>query len=529
VKTERVLRSSAPDIVVPDIALVSYLLAGAARHGEKVALVDHRTGETLSYRTLREQVGQAAEGLRASGVTPGTVVALFSENQPRFAVAALAVVAAGAVLSPVSPLSTEHEVAVHLHAAGAGMLVVSEALAQVGSAAAASVGISEVYVLGNSARSFDLLLGERGQSEVVIDPYSVAVLPFSSGTTGLPKGVQLSHRNIVANLEQLRTVMDIDESETFCAVLPFTHIYGLTVILFMGLLRGVTIVTFPRFELTSYLATVQERRVRRLHVVPPIVLALANDPVVDNYDLSSVWLVSSGAAPLDSSISRRVTERLGCLIGQGYGMTEASPGITYVPDAEAGTIPAGTVGRLLSSTEARLVDPSTQTDASGEGELWVRGPQVMLGYLGAEEGAASGLLNGWLPTGDLATVDEEGIYRIVGRLKELIKYNGYQVAPAELEALLLEHSAVIDAAVVGVPDPAAGENPTAVVVTNRPVEVDELLEWVNSRVSPYKKIRALHRVAAIPKTASGKILRRAILAAITTEVDNNSVEKLPST
>jgi acyl-CoA synthetase (AMP-forming)/AMP-acid ligase II len=301
------------------------------------------------------------------------------------------------------------------------------------------------------------------------------------------------------------------------------------VILFMGLLRGVTIVTFPRFELTSFLATVQERRVRRLHVVPPIVLALANDPVVDNYDLSSVWLVSSGAAPLDSSISRRVTERLGCLIGQGYGMTEASPGITYVPDAEAGTIPAGTVGRLLSSTEARLVDPSTQTDASWEGELWVRGPQVMLGYLGAEEGAASGLLNGWLPTGDLATVDEEGIYRIVGRLKELIKYNGYQVAPAELEALLLEHSAVIDAAVVGVPDPAAGENPTAVVVTNHPVEVDELLEWVNSRVSPYKKIRALHEVAAIPKTASGKILRRAILAAIATEVDNNSVEKLPST
>jgi acyl-CoA synthetase (AMP-forming)/AMP-acid ligase II len=241
-----------------------------------------------------------------------------------------------------------------------------------------------------------------------------------------------------------------------------------------------------------------------------MVLALATAPAVDDHDLSSLRRGICGAAPLNVEVTERAEKRLGCLIRQGYGMTEASPGTHQVADADFAATPAGSVGRLVAGTEARIVDPASGEDVpDGEpGELWVRGPQVMAGYLDDPGATAATLVDGWLRTGDLARVDPDGVFWIVDRLKELIKYKGYQVAPAELEALLLTHPDVTDAAVIGVPHAEGGEAPKAFVVTARPTGADALMAWVAERVAPYKKVRAVEFVDAIPKSPSGKILRR---------------------
>ena len=295
------------------------------------------------------------------------------------------------------------------------------------------------------------------------------------------------------------------------ATLPFFHIYGFTVILNAGLRAGATIVTLPRYSLPAYLQMVQDHRVTRAFLAPPMVLGLATAREVDEYDLSSLRYAISGAAPLVVDVTERAQKRLGCLIRQGYGMTEASPGTNLVPDAEFATIPAGSVGKLVPSTEARPVDPETGEDAApGEpGELWVRGPQVMAGYLdNPEETAETIVEGGWLRTGDIVRVDDAGVFWVVDRLKELIKYKGYQVAPAELETLLLTHPDVLDVAVVGVPHTEGGEAPKAFVVPARRIDPEELLGWVAERVAPYKKVREIELIDEIPKSPTGKILRR---------------------
>jgi len=254
----------------------------------------------------------------------------------------------------------------------------------------------------------------------------------------------------------------------------------------------------------------QEHRATRAFLAPPVVLQLATAPAVDSYDLSSVRLAVCGAAPLDVAVAERAERRVGWPIRQGYGMTEASPGTHQVAEDDFATTPAGSVGRLLPATEARLVDPATGEDsAPGEpGELWVRGPQVMAGYLDDPGATAQTLVEGWLRTGDIARVDDDGVFWIVDRLKELIKYKGYQVPPAELEALLLTHPDVLDAAVVGVPHAEGGEAPKAFVVVAAPIEPAALMAWVAERVAPYKKVREVEFVDRIPKSPTGKILRR---------------------
>jgi acyl-CoA synthetase (AMP-forming)/AMP-acid ligase II len=256
---------------------------------------------------------------------------------------------------------------------------------------------------------------------------------------------------------------------------------------------------------------VQDHRVTRAYLAPPMVLGLAGAEDVSGYDLSSLRFGICGAAPLDVDVTERAEKRLGCPIRQGYGMTEASPGTHLVPDDEFTTAPAGSVGRLVPSTEARLVDPETGAEsAEGEpGELWVRGPQVMAGYLDNPGATTETIVDGaWLRTGDIVRVDADGIFWIVDRLKELIKYKGYQVAPAELESVLLTHPEVLDVAVVGIPHAEGGEAPKAFVVAERPIDPDLLMAWLAERVAPYKKVRSVEFVAEIPKSPSGKILRR---------------------
>ena len=353
------------------------------------------------------------------------------------------------------------------------------------------------------------LIGEGASPpEIVVDPGSdLAAIPYSSGTTGLPKGVMLTHRNLVANVLQSEEVIRMESDDVVIGVLPFFHIYGQTVIMNMGLHNGAPIVTMPRFDLDQFLGLIEEHRVTIANVVPPIALALAKHPAVDGADLSSLRLIMSGAAPLGAELSDAVSTRLDVATVQGYGMTETSP-VTHVCPIEPDRIKAGTIGLPVPGTETRVVDPETREDGR-RGELLIRGPQVMAGYLNNESATRHTIdADGWLHTGDVAEVDDDGYFAIVDRLKELIKYKGFQVPPAELEAILITHPAVADCAVIGVPDEEAGELPKAFVVCSGEVEDDEILEFVAAKVSPQKKIRLLERIEAIPKSASGKILRR---------------------
>ena len=380
--------------------------------------------------------------------------------------------------------------------------------------AAAAAGVEDVFVVGETegAEPITALLGDpEAAPEVELDPHShLAVLPYSSGTTGLPKGVMLTHHNLVANLCQIQECFAIEEDDVLVGVLPFFHIYGQTVIMNQGLRAGATIVTMPRFDLDQFLDLIQEHAVSRAYVVPPIALALAKHPAVDSRDLSSLRTIMSGAAPLGAELAEQVAERIGCKVIQGYGLTETSP-VTHVirPDGENRP---GSIGTALPHTECRLVDPETGEDVpDGErGELWIRGPQVMAGYLNNPDATAETIDDdGWLHTGDIAVRDPDGFYAIVDRLKELIKFKGYQVPPAELEALLITHPEVADVAVIGVPDDEAGELPKAFVVpAGDTVDAKALMAFVAERVAPQKRVRLVEVIDEIPKSPSGKILRR---------------------
>jgi acyl-CoA synthetase (AMP-forming)/AMP-acid ligase II len=312
---------------------------------------------------------------------------------------------------------------------------------------------------------------------------------------------------------QASTPFHLTQDDVVIAVLPFFHIYGMTVLMNLGLRTGMKIVTMPRFDLEGFLGHIQEHKVTRAYVVPPIALALAKHPLVDQYDLSSLQGVFSGAAPLGPELEKAVAERLGCRVSQGYGMTETSP-VTHAVPHEEGAQRPGTIGPAVPKVECRIVDPETGEDAEegGRGELWVKGPNVMQGYLNNEEATKETIdEEGWLHTGDVAIVDEDGYFSIVDRVKELIKYKGFQVAPAELEALLVQHPCVSDAAVIPVPDEEAGEIPKAfLVLKDDSTTPEEVQQFVAERVSTYKQIRAVEVVDEIPKSASGKILRRVL-------------------
>jgi acyl-CoA synthetase (AMP-forming)/AMP-acid ligase II len=350
-------------------------------------------------------------------------------------------------------------------------------------------------------------------------PGELALLPFSSGTTGLPKGVMLTHANLAAATRQLAGILGLGESDTVLAVAPFAHVMGYVVTLAGALASGATVVTMPRFDFQDALRLVERERITVLVLPPPVLTLLAHHPAVDTYDLSSVELIVSGGAPLGAQVHAAVAERFPhAAVGQGYGLTETAVGIAG-PDRATGTV-AGSVGKLIAGTELRIVDPesgrdvpATEGEAAGPGELWARGPQVMAGYLDQPEATAATLTaEGWLRTGDLGRIDAGGNVFVVDRLKELIKVNALQVAPAELEALLLTHPYVADAAVIPRPDERAGQLPVAVVVPrNGELDEDDLIAWVADRVAPHKRIRGVRVTEAIPRTPAGKILRRRLV------------------
>lgn len=508
-------RSPYPDVEIPDVSLTEYVLQHAARYGDKPALIDGPTGRTITYAQLAESVRRVATGLAARGFKKGDVFAILSPNLPEYAVAFHGVASAGGVNTTLNPLYTAEELAHQLQDSGARFLVTVPALLEKAKEAAAHAHIEEIFVFGEAegATPFSDLLANEGEPPAVsINPREdIVALPYSSGTTGLAKGVMLTHHNLVANLCQFIGMGFYRDDERLIGVLPMFHIYGMVVILNQTLRLGLQLVTMPRFELEQFLQLTEKHKLTFLHCVPPIVLGLTKSPLADNYDLSSVRAVFSGAAPLGGELVEACRTRFKCAMLQGYGLTETSPVALLTPPDNP---KPGSVGVAAPNTEICLVDVDTGavvSEPGARGEVWIRGPQIMKGYLNRPEATADTVDNdGWLHSGDIGYADEDGHFFIVDRLKELIKYKGFQVPPAELEAILLTHPAVADAAVVPKPDDEAGEIPKAFVVKKADVTAQALMAFVAAQVAPHKKIRLLEFIDQIPKNASGKILRRVL-------------------
>lgn len=514
-----ILKSPSPEIDIPDISWPEYFLGRIQAYHDKAALIDGNSGSSISFKELQNTIHTVACSLQGKGYKKGDVFAIYAPNSPEYVITFQAILLTGGAVTTINPLYTANELINQLqHAKAITLFTVPELLHKVEPELKKS-GIREIFTFNNAddPNSFEQLRQEQTGSECkppAFDPENdIAVLPYSSGTTGLPKGVMISHRNLVAHNMQIEAHRDascISQKDRMIAILPFFHIFGMTVNMNLGLSNGATLIIVPSFEPMQFLQLIEKYQITRAYLVPPIINFLANHPMVNDYDISSLNFILSGAAPLGAEHSRFVSERIDCPVVQGYGLTETSPVTHLIPNLATIQKP-GSVGQLIPNTEAMIIDNETGKPVTNNtpGEILLRGPQVMLGYLDNPEATAETIdEEGWLHTGDIAYVDDDGFFYIVDRLKELIKYKAYQVAPAELEALLLTHPSIEDAAVIPSPDAEAGEIPKAFIVLKGELSPEAIMEWVAEKVAPYKKIRQVEFIDKIPKSASGKILRR---------------------
>jgi len=505
------------------------ILESCKNHAAKTAIVDSSCGRRLTYAEYGETVEALAHGLVAAGVSPGEVVAIFLPNSWEFCTAYHAATLAGAIPTLLNPTYREREVRYQLENSGAVVLI-TDALNIDGINLAGLKNLRRVFCTrhqGSGSESFSDLLTPVSAALPRPDRDSgetLAALPYSSGTTGLPKGVMLSHHNLVANVYQLlgpRAAMLRPDDNLLC-FLPLYHIYGLNVALNPMLMMGATLLLMPRFNVGQVCSLLTEELITTMFMVPPAMNALCLAAEAGQFpkDHKVTW-VKSGAAPLAPELPRRFSALTGILVCQGYGMTEASP-VTHVGYLEQELYRPDSIGHPLAQTECRVIgtehlaasaESGAEVAAGQPGELVMRGPQFMRGYWKEPEATAAALRDGWFWSGDIVTRDSEGFYRVVDRRKEMIKYNGFPVAPAEVEAVLLEHPAVRECGVVGRADALAGEIPVAFVAlrdgftTCKKME-DELCAFVAERLTHYKQPREVHFVEVVPKTASGKILRR---------------------
>jgi long-chain acyl-CoA synthetase len=508
------------------------VLESCRRNANKIALVDSSCGRRFTYAEYGETVESLARGLIAAGVHAGEVVAIFLANSWEFAAAYQAITLAGAIPTLLNPTYREREVRYQLENSGA-VLLISDGCNLEGVNLAGLPNLRRVYCtrhVASGTEPFGDLLKPVSLSSFLQVPkalrpaaQTLAALPYSSGTTGLPKGVMLSHLNLVANVYQLLgpNAAPFSREERILCFLPLYHIYGLNVILNPSLILGATLVLMPRFHVQQVTTLMIDEQITMMPLVPPAMNALCQAAEAGQFprDHKVSW-VKSGAAPLAPDLPRRLTALTNILVCQGYGMTEASP-VTHVgfldpahyrPDSIGHPV-AHTDCRVVAQTELDAADSAFEASTGEPGELVMRGPQIMLGYWREPDATAAVLRDGWYWSGDIVTRDGEGFYRVVDRRKEMIKYKGFPVAPAEVEAVLLEHPAVRECGVVGSPDAAAGEIPVAFVALRENFVAcgkleEELCGFVGERLTHYKQPRKIRFVDAIPKTASGKLLRR---------------------
>jgi len=517
------VRSNFPDVYIPEHQSVTdFLFPIFTQYADKTAMIDGVTGSKISFSYIVDVSRHVAGALYRRGVRQGDVLLIVSPNSLQFPIIVYATLAVGAVISTANPLYTAGEICAQMEDSGAKFVyTVPEQAEKVHAACKKYGNIQHILVDGEAAgcESFSSLLEEQGAPapKPNIRPQEdIAVLPYSSGTTGKPKGVMLTHYNLIANICQVSApgLSVLKDTDVSLAVVPFFHIYGLVVVQMAGLSTGTTIVSLNKMDLKIFLQCIQNYKVTTLFLVPPLAIVLAKNAMVEDYDMSSVKNVLCGAAPLGSDIARELRVRFPGFteqLRQGFGMTETTGVVTITPSS----IPdPGSAGMVVPNVVVKVVDIETGASCGAyvEGEICAKGPNMMKGYLKNAEATLRTIdRHGWLHTGDIGYYNKDGQFYIIDRLKELIKYNGFQVAPASLESLLLTHPAISDSAVIGIPDLMAGELPRAYVVLKpgQTATEEQVKTFVSAEVAPHMRLRGgVHFIKEIPKSASGKILRR---------------------
>ena len=513
------------------------VLQSCQRNAGKTALIDTSCDRRFTFGEYGSLVESLARGLVSAGLAPGEVVAIFLPNSWEFAITYHAATLAGGIPTLLNPSYREREIRYQLENSGATFLI-SDAPLLENANLAELPGLRRVFATRHQRAGCDdfatLLRPAFGRTsgntsaklpEAREDSrLSIAALPYSSGTTGLPKGVMLSHYNLVTNVYQVLgpNAAPLTPDDIMLCFLPLYHIYGLTVALTLSLTLGSTLVLVPRFDLQKLCALLVQEGITMLPMVPPAINAFCQAVEAGIFPKNhKVRWIKSGAAPLAPELARRLTDLTGILVNQGYGMTEASPvtHVGYLAPPEMNR-PAS-VGQPLALTECRILDLEGNEVAPGEqGELAMRGPQIMLGYWKDPQATAAALRDGWYFSGDIVRTDADGFYYVLDRSKEMIKYKGFPVAPAEVESVLLEHPAVRDCGVVAKPDLAAGEIPCAFVIlrdgfTPSTAMETELCGFVADRLAHHKQPREIRFVDVVPRTPSGKILRRELRKVLT--------------
>ena len=515
------------NIAYPNVPLHEILTKTAMAHPEKTAIA-YRDRE-IGYRELDELSNKFASALAFLNVKKGDRVALFLPNIPQFIIAYYGVLRVGAVVTTISPLHKEREVEYQLSDSEAETIIALDSLYPIVEEVWGKTPLKRAVLTSLEAfaaeteqepniHSFQHLLEKSTPnfSNVQINPNEdLAALQYTGGTTGTAKGAMLTHLNLVSNAVMFAAwIKGAEANETFLTALPLFHIYGMTTSMNVPISLAAKMVLLPRFDTTATLETIQRQKVTVFCGVPTMYAALLANPDLSRFDLTSIRVCISGASPLPSQVQRRFMEVTGGLLAEGYGLTEASPVTHCNPvDKTMKTVRVGSIGLPLPDTDAAIFDLETGTRTLGPGEigeLAVRGPQVMKGYWRRPDETANVLRNGWLFTGDIAKMDEEGYFYITDRKKDLIKYKDYSVYPREIEVVLYEHPAVKLCAVVGKPDPVAGEVPKAFIVLKdySNASEEEIMQFVNGKVAPYKAVREVEFRKELPVSSVGKVLRR---------------------
>lgn len=514
-------------IDIPDKTVCDVLQERAGEFGSQPALTFY--DKTITYAELAAAVNRFASSLQARGVQKGDRVAIMLPNCPQYVIAYYGILQAGAIVTQVNPMLVERELAYLLKDSGAKMIVIYEPLyprlaavrgeTAVEQAVTVSLGAPPSVALAEGDVTFDKFLaaGSGVVRPVPIEPmHDVAVLQYTGGTTGRSKGAMLTHRNIFANVLQcaefFKGTFELGK-ERYLTVIPLFHVFAMTSGMNLAIYQGAENILLPRFELKEVLETIRDKQPTVFPGVPTMYVAITNTPGVEQYGISSIKTCNSGSAPMPLELMRDFESKTGAVVLEGYGLSEASP-VTHCNPPFAARKP-GTVGIGMPLTEYKVVDVATGTQElpPGEvGELIIRGPQVMKGYWNMPEETAAALRDGWLYTGDLASIDEEGYVTIVDRKKDLIIAGGYNIYPREIEEVLYEHPAVREAAAIGVPDPYRGETVKAIIVLKdgQQASEEDILAHCRKNLAAYKVPRIIEFRTELPKTNVGKILRRAL-------------------
>ncbi|KAL1169522.1 hypothetical protein E1A91_A05G151500v1 [Gossypium mustelinum] len=531
---EIIYRSKLPDIYIPNhLPLHSYCFQNIANVASRPCLINGTTGKVYTYAEVELTARRIASGLNKLGIQQRQVIMLLLPNTPEFVLSFLGASFRGAIATAANPFFTRAEVSKHAKGSNARLIITQASYVDKVKEFAQDNDVMVMCI--DSAPEGCLHFSELTQAddndlpEVDIAPEDVIGLPYSSGTTGLPKGVMLTHKGLVTSVAQQvdgeNPNLYFYSEDVILCLLPMFHIYALNSIMLCGLRVGAAILIMQKFEIGLALELIQKYKVTIAPIVPPIMFTIAKSSETDKYDLSSVRMVKSGGAPLGKELEDAVRAKFpGAKLGQGYGMTEAGPVLAMCLGfaKEPFEIKSGACGTVVRNAEMKIVDPDTGSSLprNQAGEIIIRGDQIMKGYLNDPEATARTIeKDGWLHTGDIGYIDDDDELFIVDRLKELIKYKGFQVAPAELEAMLIAHPDIIDAAVVGMKDEAVGEVPVAFVVKSGKSEIseDEIKQYISKQVVYYKRISRVFFIEAIPKAPSGKILRKELRAKLATK------------